>query len=111
MKHKTYAFVGIAAVGLAVGIGLPVLRAADIAAPPATFSDPMETCVNHYNNALKQAKASLKSGDRNGALKSLLEAQAQLKKCEEIEGNSSAHSVVGFNTDQATPPRVDAICS
>jgi len=57
------------------------------------------TCGDQYNALLLKAKASLARGDRAGAIGGLIQAQSQLRHCEELEErNAKAPSSVALNS-------------
>ena len=63
----------------------------------SNFSD--MTCGDQYNALLIKAKQSLARGDRAGAIGGLVEAQNQLRHCEELEErNAKAPSRVALNS-------------
>jgi|SRR5579862_2097301 hypothetical protein len=63
------------------------------------FSD--VTCGDQYNAYVVRAKQALQRGDRAGAIHGLLDAQTQLKHCEELEEqNARAPKSVAFNSIQ-----------
>ena len=70
------------------------------AAEPANDS---AACSERYNALLGQAKASLIQGDRNAAINSLIAANSQLRRCEELEKqNSTARVGVAMNNLRTT---------
>ena len=57
------------------------------------------TCGDEYNAIVSRAKQSLARGDRAAAIGGLVEAQNQLRHCEELqERNAKAPSSVALNT-------------
>jgi hypothetical protein len=61
------------------------------------FSD--TTCGDQYNAILLKGKQSLARGDRAAAIGALIEAQNQLRHCEELqERNAKAPAAVALNT-------------
>jgi len=57
------------------------------------------TCGDQYNSIVVRAKQSLARGDRAAAIGSLIEAQNQLRHCEELqERNAKAPSSVALNS-------------
>jgi len=61
------------------------------------FSD--TTCGDQYNAIVLKAKQSLARGDRAAAIGGLIQAQNQLRHCEELqERNAKAPSSVALNT-------------
>jgi hypothetical protein len=65
----------------------------------STYSD--TTCGDQYNSIVLRAKQSLARGDRAAAIGGLIEAQNQLRHCEELEErNAKAPSSVVLNSFQ-----------
>jgi hypothetical protein len=63
----------------------------------STISD--TTCGDEYNAIVLKAKQSLARGDRASAIGGLIQAQNQLRKCEELqERNAEAPSSVALNS-------------
>ena len=63
----------------------------------STISD--RTCGDEYNAIVLKAKQSLARGDRAAAIGGLIEAQNQLRHCEELqERNAQAPSSVALNS-------------
>jgi hypothetical protein len=61
------------------------------------FSD--TTCGDQYNALVSKAKQSLARGDRAAAIGGLVQAQSQLRHCEELqERNAKEPSSVALNT-------------
>jgi hypothetical protein len=102
MKRSKH-FLMLAALTLVAAAVLPARsrRAAGDVIKPATYVDPMTACMNQYNSLVHQAKSSLTTGDRNGAIKMLLSAETQLGRCQEIENKSTAQVSVGLNAGGA----------
>jgi|SRR5580698_3903507 hypothetical protein len=72
----------------------------------STISD--TTCGDQYNSIVLKAKQSLARGDRAAAIGGLIQAQNQLRHCQELEErNAKAPSSVALNSYQflafATP--------
>ena len=66
------------------------------ASEKSSFSD--ATCGDQYNTLVLKAKQSLARGDRAAAIGGLIEAQNQLRHCEELqERNAKAPSSVALN--------------
>jgi hypothetical protein len=62
-----------------------------------TYSD--KTCGDEYNALVVKAKQALARGDRAGAIGGLVQAQGQLRHCEELEErNAKAPSGVAENS-------------
>lgn len=78
--------------------GLP--RTCPDAPTPASAAEPADdsaACAERYNALLGQAKASLIQGDRNAAINSLIAANSQLRRCEELEKLNSTARVAMNN--------------
>lgn len=72
-------------------------------ASAAESADDSAACTQRYNALLGQAKASLMQGDRNAAINSLIAANSQLHRCEELEEqNSTARVGVAMNNLRTT---------
>jgi hypothetical protein len=72
-------------------------RSVSHASQKPSFSE--TTCGDEYNAIVLKAKQSLARGDRAAAIGGLIQAQNQLRHCEELEErNAKAPSAVAFNT-------------
>jgi hypothetical protein len=87
--------VAVGALSVALGFGVGAKKAS--ASLPSTVSQ-SGTCGDRYNAMLRQAKAALAKGDRNGAIRGLIAARSQLRDCEAHEQLESApSSALGLN--------------
>jgi hypothetical protein len=69
------------------------------ASEKSLYSD--RTCGDQYNDLLVKAKQSLARGDRAAAIGGLVQAQNQLRNCEELqERNAKAPRSVALNSFQ-----------
>jgi hypothetical protein len=67
------------------------------ASEKSSYSD--TTCGDEYNSIVLKAKQSLARGDRAAAIGGLIQAQNQLRHCEELqERNAKAPSSVALNS-------------
>jgi len=74
-------------------------RSVSHASQKPAFSD--TTCGDEYNSILLRAKQSLARGDRAAAIGGLVQAQSQLRHCEELEErNAKAPAAVALNSFQ-----------
>jgi hypothetical protein len=105
-KVKGWGLAVILALGVGTPFALPHIFSKGSAAHAAPPSGNL-SCVERYNALVKQAKASLVQGDRNGAIHWLLEARTQLDRCQKLDDlNSSEESKValdGLVTGQCQP--------
>lgn len=80
---------------IATAVGAGAKRAS--AAPPSPVTR-SATCNERYNAILQQAKKALVKGDRNGAIRALVDARSKLMECERREQlNSAPASGVAFD--------------
>jgi hypothetical protein len=109
VKHSKYLLLLAVVTVVAAARFWPGSRVADGRVSGPAFIDPMTACINQYNSIVTSSKASPARGDRNGTIKLLFAARAQLGKCEEIHNNSTASVSLGLNNSGAavltdTPP-------
>jgi hypothetical protein len=87
------------AFGLVAGSIAFLRRPVSHASERSSFSD--VTCGDQYNDFVLKAKQSLQRGDRAAAVSSLIQAQDQLRHCEELEErNAKAPRSVVLNSFQ-----------
>jgi hypothetical protein len=84
------------AIALVLGVGTVAALPRIFAKAPEAHAAPSEgnaTCGDQYNALVKQAKASLTKGDRNGAIHWLLAARTQLDRCQKLEELNSSEEI------------------
>ena len=72
-------------------------------ATAAELSDDSAACTARYNALLGQAKTSLIRGDRNAAVNSLIAANSQLRRCQELEERNSTVPVAVAVNNRVLP--------